>query len=143
MDGAGGAQRDDGRMGLLVTRPVSHPRPGREILPCVSADRRHIWGHAGAPAAAVAESQRLCGALGTLGEGGVPVTAYLVWGSVTPPCADAVCGAFSPRAESSRQGQRAALSCCQPGHSTCRPGTVSRTAWRAPEILHVRSRLSF
>ena len=29
------------------------------------------------------------------GQGGVPLTVDLVWGNVAPPCADAVCGAFS------------------------------------------------
>ena len=71
---------------------------------------------AGAPAAAVAESERLRGALGAIGQGGVSVAADPVWGSVAPPCADAICGAFSSRAESSGQGQRAALSCGQPRH---------------------------
>ena len=54
-----------------------------------------------APATAVAESERLRGALGAIRQRGVPAATYPVWGSVAPPCADAIRGAFSSRAESS------------------------------------------
>ena len=40
-----------------------------------------------------------------------------VRGSVTLPCADTICGAFSSRAQSSGQGEGPALSCGQPQHS--------------------------
>ena len=90
----------------------------------VSTDHRRSRGHAGAPATAVAESERLRGALGALRQGRVSVAADPLWGSVTPPCADAVCGAFSSRAESSGQGQRAALSYGQPRRRACRPDPV-------------------
>src|SRR5712691_1217282 len=66
-----------------------------------------------------------------------------LWGSVTPPCAGAVCGAFSSRTQSSGQGQCPALSCGQPRDRAPRPDAVSRTAWGTPEILHARSRMSF
>src|SRR5712691_12854864 len=66
-----------------------------------------------------------------------------LWGSVTPPCAGAVCGAFSSRTKSSGQGQCPALSCGQPRDRAPRPDAVSRTAWGTPEILHARSRMSF
>ena len=52
----------------------------------------------------VAQSQRLRGEVGTIREGGMPLAAYPVWGSIAPSRADAICGAFSSRAESSRQG---------------------------------------
>jgi SnoaL-like domain len=35
------------------------------------------------------------GTLGAVGQGGMPVTADPIRGSITAPCADAVCGAFS------------------------------------------------
>src|SRR5258706_10155466 len=65
---------------------------------------RHIWGETGTTATTVAESERLRGAVGTIREGGVPLAAHPVWGSVAPPCAEAIRGAFSSRAESSGQG---------------------------------------
>src|SRR5262245_59269612 len=71
------------------------------------------------------------------------VAAHPVRGSVTPPCADAVCGAFSSRAEPSGQGQRAPLSYGEPRPRACRPDAVSRTARRAAEILRARGRMSF
>ena len=76
------------------------------------------------PATPVTEFERLRGAVGAVGQGGVSVADDPVWGSVTPPCADAVCGAFSSRAESSGQGQRAALSYGQPRRRACRPDPV-------------------
>ena len=69
---------------------------------------------AGAAPATVAEFERLRGAVGTIDQRGVSLAAHPVWGSVAPPCADAVCRAFSFRAESSGQGQCAALSGGQP-----------------------------
>jgi putative transposase len=43
----------------------------------------------------VTESACVCRALGTIGQGGVSVAAYPVWGSVAAPCAHAICGVFS------------------------------------------------
>jgi hypothetical protein len=43
-------------------------------------------GHAGPTATAVAESERLRGALGALRQGGVPLTAHPVWGSGAASC---------------------------------------------------------
>src|SRR6266446_1567005 len=85
---------------------------------------RHIWGETGTTATTVAESERLRGAVGTIREGGVPIAAHPVWGSVAPPCAEAIRGAFSSRAESSGQGQRTALSCGQPRHRASRPNSM-------------------
>jgi hypothetical protein len=45
---------------------------------------------------------------------GVSLAIDLVWGSVAPPYADAVCDAFSSGAQSSGQGECAALSLVQP-----------------------------
>jgi hypothetical protein len=121
----GGAQCHHGDVGRPVSWAVPHPRPGREILSCLSAGHRYSRGHAGATAAAVAKSECLRGAVGAVGQGRMSLTVGAVWGSVTPPCADAVCGAFSSRAESSGQGQRAALSYGQPRRRACRPTSVS------------------
>src|SRR5439155_10848967 len=81
--------------------------------------------------------------MGALRQGGVSVAAHPVRGSVTPPCADAVCGAFSSREEPSGQGQHAPLSYGQPRRRACRLHSVSRTARRAAEILCARGRMSF
>src|SRR5215475_5553409 len=61
-----------------------------------------------------------------------------VRGNVTPLCADAICGTFSSREKSSRQGQPPALSCRQPGASPCRSHAMSGTARRITQVLHLR-----
>src|SRR6266446_4606809 len=104
MNGPNSPQRDDGGVGLPGTRPVSHPRPGWEILPCLSTDHRRRQDQAGPITAAVAESERLRGTLGALDQGGVSLAAHPLWGSVAPPCADAIREAFSSREESSGEG---------------------------------------
>src|SRR5262249_13689820 len=55
----------------------------------------------------------------------MPVAADSVWRSVTPPCADAIRGAFSSRAESSGQGQ------CTPLHWV---GSGRVTVWHVSPI---------
>jgi len=64
--------------------------PGWAILPRLSTAHRRGRGHAGTPTAAVAKSERLRGAVGALGQGGVFVAADPVWRSVAPSCANAV-----------------------------------------------------
>jgi putative transposase len=56
---------------------------------------------------------------------GVPLTGDPLWRSVAPPCADAIHAVFSSRAESSRQGQRAALSYGEARRRACRLTSVS------------------
>jgi len=75
------------REGHIATFGTS---PGWEILPCLSTAHRRGRGHAGTPTAAVAKSERLRGAVGALGQGGVFVAASPVWRSVAPSCANAV-----------------------------------------------------
>src|SRR5262249_16944780 len=75
-------------------------------LPSVSADPRGGGGQARATTPTVAESQRLCGALGALRQGRMSLTDDPVRGSVTPPCADTIRGAFSSRAESSTKNEK-------------------------------------
>src|SRR5437870_2660341 len=114
-----------------------------EILSGVSASHRRGRGHAGPPAATVAESERLCGAVGAIGKGRGSIAGDPVWGSLPLACPPRVHGALSSRAESSGQGQCPALSSVKARRKACRPDALSRTARRAPEILRVRSRMSF
>ncbi len=109
-----------GRREIYIAGVTPHPNEAWMVQV-----HRHSWGCAGPVAAAVAKSQRLRRALGAVGQGGVSVAAYPVWGSFASPCADAIRGAFSSRAESSGQGQRTTLSSGQPRRSVYRSHSVS------------------
>jgi hypothetical protein len=96
-------QRDGSKPHTSVGRPRTAPE--LEALVVRMARENRSWGYdrivgalAGPVATAVAASQCLRGALGEVGQGRMSVAAYPVRGSVTPPCADTVCGAFSSRA---------------------------------------------
>jgi hypothetical protein len=97
----------------------------------------------GAAAPAVAASQRLCGALGTLGQRGSADAADPLWRVLPPPGAQSIRHAWSSRAPTSRQGQwsadaRALLpAAARPSG----PSPVSRTSRRLTDVLRPRSSL--
>jgi len=78
-------------MGLPSELPVSAPRQGHEVYPLVSSHPQGWSRHRPAPARAFSEPQRLFGALGEIGQRGMPLQANafrraVVEASVTRLC---------------------------------------------------------
>ncbi len=62
----------------------------------------HVLGRV---ACAQPEPERLCGALGQVGEGGVPVQGDPLWRALAAAGAERICRTFSCRTKSPREGQ--------------------------------------
>src|SRR5262245_34452458 len=97
-------------------------------VPLFNLIDRHSRGQAHTSTTVTAECERLRGALSEIGPRGVSLAVDPIWGSVTPPCADAIRAALSSRAASSRHGEHAVLSCGQPRLEASRTDAVSCTA---------------
>ena len=87
------------------------------------------------------EFERLCGALGEIGEGGVPVEGDPVWRALPTVSAGRICCALPCRAESSREAQRPVVSSGH-GNSSGWTCAMSRQAGWALALLPSRSRVS-
>src|SRR5207244_11360651 len=82
-----------------------------QVHPVVSRDHCVRSSRTAGAACAQPEPECLCGALGQVGEGGVPVQGDPLWRAFAAASAERICRPFPCRTESPREGQYPALSC--------------------------------
>jgi hypothetical protein len=78
---------------------------GDRLFLIIPSDYRVRPGRAARIATPEPEPECLCGALGEVGEGGVPVQGDPLWRALAAASAERICRTFSCRTESPREGQ--------------------------------------
>ena len=100
---------DHGGMRRASGLPLSPARSRRQIHPVVPSDNCVRSGRATRAACAQPELECLCGALGQVGEGGVPIQGGSVRRALPAAGRGRICRALPHRAKSSREGQCPAI----------------------------------
>ena len=109
VDAADRPERDHGGMRCAARLPLSPARSRHQVHPILPGDHRVRPGRAACAACAQPEPECLCGALGQVGEGGVPVQGGSVRRALAAASAERICRALPCRAQSSGEGQRPAV----------------------------------
>ena len=109
VDEANGPERDHGGMRRAAGLPLSPARSRHQVHPVVPGHHCVRSGRAARAACAQPEPECLCGALGQVGEGGVPVQGDPVRRALLAAGAERICRALPCRAESPGEGQRPAV----------------------------------
>src|SRR5258708_2060381 len=114
------------RASLITVRLEVRVLPGPIVqqIAAVSqrtSDYRVRPGRAARAACLQPEPECLCGALGQVGEGGVPVQGDPLWRALAAASAERICRTFPCRAESPREGQCPAVpsECKHPPRRAC------------------------
>ena len=115
-------------------------RSRRQVHPVVPSDHCVRSGRAARTACAQPEPECLCGALGQVGEGGVPVQGGSVQRALAAAGRGRICRALPHRAESSGEGQCPAVPSSYE-HPPRRPGSMPRATGRALALLPSRGGL--
>src|SRR6516165_10535865 len=105
MDAADRPERDHGGMPCAARLPLSAARSRHQVHSVLPSDYRVRPGRAARIATPQPEPECLCGALGEVGEGGVPVQGDPLWRALAVASAERICRTFSCRTESPREGQ--------------------------------------
>src|SRR6266481_6261154 len=134
MDAADSPERDNGRMWRTARLPLSAARSRHQVHPVLPSDHCVRSSRAAGVARAQPEPECLCGALGQVGEGGVPVQGCSVRRALPAAGAERICRTFPCRAESPRKGQYPVVP-TEYGCSSRGTGSMSRAAGRALALL--------
>src|SRR6266404_650291 len=105
MDAADGPERDNGRMWRTARLPLSAARSRHQVYPVLPSDHCVRSSRTAGAAGAQPEPECLCGALGQVGEGGVPVQGDPLWRALAAASTERICRTFSRRTEPPREGQ--------------------------------------
>src|SRR6266436_2792336 len=121
MDAADRPERDHGGMRCAARLLLSAARSRHQVHPVLPSDHRVRPGRTPGAACLQPEPECLCGALGQVGEGGVPVQGDPLWRALAAASAERICRTFPCRTESPREGQCPAVSseCKHPPRRAC------------------------
>ena len=113
---------------------LSPARSRHQVHPVLPSDHCVRPGRAARAARAQPEPECLCGALGQVGEGGVPVQGNPFWRALPAAGAERICRTFPCRTESPREGQCPAV---PPGyeHPTRSACSMPRATGRTLALL--------
>src|SRR6266853_4639011 len=105
MDAADRPERDHGGMRRAARLLLSAARSRHQVHSVLPSDYRVSPGRAARIATPQPEPECLCGALGEVCEGGVPVQGDPLWRALAAASAERICRTFPCRTESPREGQ--------------------------------------
>src|SRR6267378_2435865 len=135
VDGAAGAQHDDGGVGMPERLPLSTARPRCEVLPIISGTDQNGKRESASIASTKPESELVRGTLGEVGERRMSVEADRVWRIFAAASVAAIYRTLPRGAQPSGQRQSDFVSFAARGKGEHGSSAVSRTTGRPAEVL--------